>query len=535
MAKNHRYFILAGLSGLLLALAYPGWSFNLGFLAWIGFIPLIYCLNAHKNCFWAGFMVGLVYFLIIFRWLWSVYPLDTLGIQSKLASLIIIFIVYIISSAGMAVFWGLFGLAFGRFIKSQPLITGCQLLVAPAIFTLLEYARSFGFGLLWAGSGTLFGPHWTLGSPAYALAGNNLALKLSSYVGIYGIVFLIILANLLFFKILAKKNLRGAGIIALIILLVTLGPKLLNQKLPPSGSEINFAIIQTSQPTRILPTSKEMLNAFKEQLELLNRVAKEHPESQLIIFPEASDFFKNLSLFLIGTQIPNYFSNLFKEPRLIVAGARIIDTDNRAYSRVFALDTKKDIIGFHDKRLLTPEGEFLSYPTRLMVNLLSKTKVSEFGELRELSVGKNDVSTVNFRNQFSVAPIVCSELLSPGLVRQTTQGTDIIVEMASYGIFHGSTVLAKQNLASAQFRAAEAQRPLVAASNMGLSYVIDNKGNVRFIAQNKDPQILTGGIALNAQKSWYNKVGDLPMILASLALAVSFSLLTTFRRKEGGS
>ncbi len=95
MAKNHRYFILAGLSGLLLALAYPGWSFNLGFLAWIGFIPLIYCLNAHKNCFWAGFMVGLVYFLIIFRWLWSVYPLDTLGIQSKLASLIIIFIVYI--------------------------------------------------------------------------------------------------------------------------------------------------------------------------------------------------------------------------------------------------------------------------------------------------------------------------------------------------------------------------------------------------------------------------------------------------------
>ena len=84
----------------------------------------------------------------------------------------------------------------------------------------------------------------------------------------------------------------------------------------------------------------------------------------------------------------------------------------------------------------------MSYPTKFIVNLLSKTKVSEFGEIREFSVGKNKVSTVNFRGQFSVAPLVCSELLSPGLTRQTTEGSDVIVGMASYGIFHGSVTLA---------------------------------------------------------------------------------------------
>ena len=555
MAKNYKLLIFAGLSGIILALAFPGWSFNLGFLIWIGLVPLFYALNKGYRPFLTGFIAGLFYFLITFRWFWSIYPLDTMGIQSRFASLIIVFIIYIISSAGMAVFWGLFGTVYSlqfsassKFKKRSWQLISC-LLVIPALFVLFEYARSYGFGLLWAGSGTFFGPHWTMGNLAYALADNNLALKISSYVGIYGIVFLIILANLLFFKILAKKNLRGAGlpvragIVILIILLITLGPKLLKQKPPSSDKKINFALIQTNQPTKISPTPKETLDAFKEQLDLLSRVAKKYPESQLIIFPEASDFFKNLSLFLTGSQIPNYFSNLFKEPKLIVAGARIIDTNDRtpstgsgqAYSRVFALDTKKDIIGFYDKRLLMPGGEFLSYPMRFIVNLLSKTKVSEFGGMREFGVGNKKVSTINFRGQFSVAPLVCSELLSPSLARKTTQGADVIVEMASYGIFHGSGILAKQNLAIARFRAAENQKPLLAASNMGLSYAINSEGNVGFVTQNSEAQILTGSIALNSQKSWYNKVGDLPTILASLALITSFGLLTTFRRIKGGS
>jgi len=538
MAKNYKLLIFAGLSGIILALAFPGWGFNLGFLVWIGFVPLFYALNRGYHPFLTGFVAGLFYFLIIFRWFWSIYPLNTRGIQNDFASFTIIFLVYAISSAGMAAFWGLFGIIFNFqfsiFKKGKiPLIL--RLLVPAATFVLLEYARSYGFGILWAGSGTLFGPHWTLGNLAYALTNNSLALKLSSYVGIYGICFIVIVANFFFLKTLIRKNLRSAGIVILIVLLVTLGPKLLKQRSPSPDKEINFALIQTNQPTKILPTPKETLNAFKEQLDLLTRVAKEHPESQLIIFPEASDFFKNLSLFLTGAQIPNYFSNLFKEPKLIVAGARIIDTNDRAYSRVFALDTKKDIIGFYDKRLLTPEGEFLSYPTKFIVNLLSKTKVSEFGELRELGVGEKKVSTVNFRGQFNVAPIVCSEVLSPGLVRQTTEGSDVIVGMASYGIFHGSVILARQSLANARFRAAENQKPLLAASNMGLSYVTDSGGEIRSTTPNQGAQILTGSIALNSQKSWYNRVGDLPTILVSLVLIISFSLLTIFRRKKGGS
>ncbi len=527
-----------------MALAFPGWNFNLSFLVWVGFIPLFYALanQSRSRSFLTGFIAGLFYFLIIFRWFLSIYPLDTVGMQNKLASLVIVFIIYVISSAGMAVFWGLFGLvasfqflASSKFEKRSWQFVSC-LLVVPALFVLFEYVRSYGFGLLWAGPGTLFGFHWTMGNLAYALTGNNLALKLSSCVGIYGVSFLIIFVNFLFFKIsIGPKKLRAVIMLALAVSLITLGPKLLSRKLPSSNKEISFAIIQTNQPTKISPTPKETLDAFKEQLDLLNRIAKERPESQLIVFPETSDFFKNLSLFLTGSQIPNYFANLFKEPRLIIAGTRIIDTNDRAYSRIFTLDTQKDIIGFYDKRLLMPGGEFLPYSAKSIANLLSKIKVSEFSDIRELGIGEKKVSTVNFRGQFSIAPIVCSEFLAPDLVRKTTLGSDIIVEMASYGVFHGDNALIKQNLAIARFRAAENQKPLLAASNMGLSYAIDGRGNVVFTTQNQGAQILTGEVALNSQKSWYNKVGDLPMILASLALIISFGLLTALRRIKGGS
>jgi apolipoprotein N-acyltransferase len=561
MENSRKYFIAAGLSGLLLALAYPGWPLNLGFLAWIGLMPLFWGIKNLQfyhdrdkiEGFLFGFFAGLVYFLIIFRWFWSIHPLDTLGIQNNLASFVIVLLVYIISSAGMAVFWGLFGLvyslqltAYSKKLGNWKLETGNWklFLLAPVLFVLLEYARSYGFGLLWAGSGTLFGPHWTLGNLTYALANNPLILRLASLVGIYGLTFLVVLVNSALMVIFTRscKNYHGkiVGVLLPVVLTATVLaaveflPKTLwlsKQKAAADNERINFAVIQTNQPTKISPAPKETLNAFKEQLDLLKQVAQRHPESQLIIFPEASDFFKNLSLFLTGAQIQNYFSNLFKEPRLIISGARIVDADSHAYSRVFSLDTQKDIISFYDKRLLTPQGEFLSYPTRFIVNLLSKTKVSEFGALRELSIGKEKISTINFRGQFSAAPLVCSEILSPGLTRKTTQGADIIVEMASYGIFHGNTVLVKQNLAAARLRAAENRKPLITASNMGLSYAIESAGNIAKIAPNQAPQILTGNVAIGPQKSWYNGVGDTLVLLGCLGLLIYFAVFSLARSK----
>ncbi len=435
----------------------------------------------------------------------------------------------------MAVFFGLFSLASGLVLNKlrshgnskSPLLHG---IILASFFVVFEYASAYGFDLIWLGSGTLVGPHWTLGNLAYALADNVLALRSASIVGIYGLTFLIIIINFIFLKILIgkEKSFRHLLIVVLIIVALSLSPKLIKNNHNnhiDQGKQINFAVIQTNQPTRITETAGEKLTSFKEQLSLLSRVAKENTQTQLIIFPEASDLFKNIATFLGPSQIKAYFVNLFKGPTLIIAGTRTVGDNGLVYSRVFGLDSKDGIIDFYDKRLLAPGGEYLPYILRFAINLFSRNKTSWFDELREIAVGNNPVSSINFRNQFKVAPIICSEILSPNLINLTTRGSDIIIAMASYGIMHGNTDLAKQNLANARFRAVENNKPLIAATNMGFSYVIDRHGSIISITSHETSQILTGSLALDSNKPWYNKLGNLPILWASLLIALTISIL----------
>jgi len=514
MAENRKNIFLAAVSGIILGFSYPGSALNLGFFAWFGLIPLFLALKNSKRGFLVGYAVGLVYFLIVFRWYWYFYPLDSLGINSRLLSVIILFFVYAIVSAAMALFWGLFGYFFSK-IKKQKM----EFFAAPALFVLFEFVRSFGFGIVMAGQGTLYGPHWTMGNIAYGLANNFLILKISSFIGVYGILFLIVFANFLLFSLVRGQFKFKFHFIALIIILISLS-YLYRPPIAGDQQKINYTIIQTNEAAKIDPTSKEELDAFKKQLALLNQIATKSPDSVLIVFPEGSDFFKSISNFLTTSQSQTYFGNLFKNSRLVISGVKIIDTDRKAKSRVIALDTKEGIIGYYDKRLLTPGGEFLPYPIEFIVNKISKNTVGQFGRYREFGIGNKSTSKINFQNKFSISPLVCSELLSPDLTRKTIGDGNIIVGMSSTAIYHGADSAIQELLAIARFRAAENAKPLILAANMGRSYAIDDNGKIQNLAKNEDPQILTGSVAFSQEKSWYNKYGDWPILAPTLIMLI---------------
>jgi len=533
MEKNYKYFILAGLGGLILAVAYPGWSasqrLDFGFLVWIGLVPLFWALTKSKSPFWSAYSAGLVYFLIVLRWIWDFYPLDSIGINSHFFSIIALLAFYLITVLAMAAFWGLFGFLFSKTQSSK-----LAIVVIPALFVLIEYARTFGFGLVLAGPGTLFGPHWTMGNFVYGLANNLLILKISSFIGIYGILFCVILANYIFFvssrhhrEFLKHKE----KMLAVLLLIAAIASSYLyHPKIQTSASKINYAVIQTNEASDAFKTPEKQLTEFKEQLALTDQIAKKFPGSQLIVLPEASDFLKNLSTFLSTAQVQKYFSNLFADPHLIISGAKVMGSDNKARSRVFALDSKNGLIGYYDKQLLTPGGEFLPYLFRFAIDIFAKNLATRYQNIREFGIGEKKTSEFDFGKQFSVSSLVCSEILSPDLARKTIGNADMIIGMSSTAIFHGAGHTIKELLAIARFRAAENQKPLLFAANMGLSYAIDNQGIVQKIASNEGPQILTGSIVPDPRRSWYNKVGDTPILLAFLLLISCFSLLTWFRK-----
>lgn len=406
----------------------------------------------------------------------------------------------------MAVFWGFFSFLFFKLKNSlkTPLVP----LLAGGIFVLVEYVRAWGFSFLWAGNGSAFGPHWTLGNPAYLLNFWPILVKTSSFWGIYGIDFIIIffLAGLL---LSFKNNRQNRKIWAAEMLLMFLAvlaagnSSNTNKQATPS---LKVTVIQTKNPTKADYLPEEILNNFGQQNILLRNAAK---NSDIIVFPETSNFSKTVSGFFTADMIEKYFDNLAPKSILVVDSNRVSEPYGLKSKAIF-IDSKNGIAGFYDKKLLTPGGEFLPY--------LLKAPLYFIGSLPknnpEFTAGSGNNIIVYKNNNIKV--LVCSDIISPPLVREG--GFDFILNLNSMSIFRENGLIASQIRALAKFRAAENGKYLVIASNYGRSYVISPYGKIEKSTPETGYQLLTADIVPNKARTWYNKLGDLPILLLSLAI-----------------
>ena len=86
------------------------------------------------------------------------------------------------------------------------------------------------------------------------------------------------------------------------------------------------------------------------------------------------------------------------------------------------------------------------------------------------------------------------------------------------GVFDGNQQIERQLLSMAGFRAAENRKYLIISSNFGRSYVINPLGNIVSSTDSSGYKILTADIVPNKQRTWYNKLGDWPILLLSLVI-----------------
>ncbi|MEK7163810.1 MAG: nitrilase-related carbon-nitrogen hydrolase, partial [Patescibacteria group bacterium] len=283
---------------------------------------------------------------------------------------------------------------------------------------------------------------------------------------------------------------------------------------------LKVVLVQTKRPTKIDYTPEELLSDFRNQLKLLGSATK---EGSIIVFPETSNFSKTLSGFLDFSSAQAYFNNLSSEPLMILDNIRSPEKDGLVSKTIF-INSKNGVAQFSDKRLLTPGGEYLPFIMKWPLWLLNRSIVNSFKYSQEFSKGTH---TENLYFQDRTAKVViCSEILSPGLFRDADY--QFIIGQSSFGMFKGDRQLEYQIMQALRFRAAENRKPAVLASNFGRSYIIDNNGNIIKSTDSNDYQILTADIVPNKGQTWYNKLGDLPILLLSLAV---FGLSVKPRKK----
>jgi apolipoprotein N-acyltransferase len=148
------------------------------------------------------------------------------------------------------------------------------------------------------------------------------------------------------------------------------------------------------------------------------------------------------------------------------------------------LDGDGRLLGSQDKQHLTPGGETLLFLDWLpeMARVPISDWLNEFaGFVPDLQAGAGPVLLpLTWRGgAVRVGVLVCYESIFPEIPRAMVRdGADVLVNVANYGWFTGTPEM-EQALAMAAFRAAELRRPLVLASNNGISAVVGPDGRVR--------------------------------------------------------
>ncbi|TSC91377.1 MAG: Apolipoprotein N-acyltransferase (ALP N-acyltransferase) [Parcubacteria group bacterium Licking1014_17] len=539
MAKYYRFIIPAIVSGLLLVAASAAY---LRYLAWFALVPLLWAIYAaskeNKNkkfLFLLGFAAGAVYFGYTVRWFFSINLAELLG-MSPLLSFVTVAFVWLYSTLAFSLFWGLFSLFLGLELRRQRKWY-FELAIAVSFFAIAEFLRTYFFGVAWLGSGSVLGFHWTIGNLAYLFTDSRLIIWLAPITGIYGITTVIAAANYFLLALYQKRlNINPprryyvAGAVILAALCFVAIPKSKPQNQPSGGQSLEYAIVQANEPSKYDLAPKEQLEIFNSQLELMNKINSADPKVQLVVLPEAVSFIKNISNFLGADQITKYFKKIFPGKEVLtVAPTRFIDENGKFRSRALYIDSQKGYIGFYDKRILSPGGEFIPYILKLPIKLLSPKTVVSFSRTRDLAPGKqNEPKGVDFAGLFRVGSAICSDFFSPGFVRGVAKTSDVIAGLSSTGFLNGNSAMVSQIQANAKLRAAENNTPIILAANTGISYAVDGQGLTAKTAQNKDSELLTGTIYIPRKKTWYNRFGD--WILIPFFCVAVFCLINNFKK-----
>ncbi|MBI5045579.1 MAG: apolipoprotein N-acyltransferase [Candidatus Niyogibacteria bacterium] len=499
---------------LLVSFNYPVFWW-LGFLAIAPFIGWIYQAENAKKVFIGGLVFGLIFMGGVISWFWNAYPLNWVGINSASAAIALIFFIWSLSSAVFAVFIALWAAVFWKYKRN----TVADLFIAPFLWVIFEYARSFAFSIFWAGPGALYGAHWSMGFLGYILTANTALLQLAGFGGIYFLSFVVILSNILiygvwrlgrngFFSLLKNKIIFVFAI--LFIAAILSGLNYLSVKSASPRERMVAALVTTNVPATF-GVSFEGRGAKLEQLYgLLDKERNGLQNTDLLVFPEHSGFIGAL-----GSPSLLFLKMFLGEDEKLVIDSLPAKSTNQegVYSRMVYLNTEKPneaVNNYYDKLFLMPHGEYLPWLTEIAARAVGYSKwAQDFTRNRGFSGGSGISSLGEFRG-IKVGALFCSETISPLLYRElTSKGAEVLVSVSSYAVFHGSPLHFRQILAMAKVRAVENNRYYLQASNFAPSYMLDNHGRLLKSSVRGQDAIIYGEVGVITKKSFYNVLLDL--------------------------
>jgi len=456
---------LAVSSGLLLALSFP--KFDLGFAAWVAFVPLLYAVEdgTPRQVFLYSWIQGLACYIASLYWV--VITLHNFAS----VPLALAVIPMVLLAAVMAIYTGV-AIWAATFIGARlnlPIV-----LTLPITWTALEWVRTyFPIGFPW----NLLG---------YAAYQNLKLIQFAEITGVYGVSALIIFFNAVVYTVLARRSssrVQGIALGVLSALFVaasvfgSLRVKELAQS-APAGS-LKVAMVQGNIPQSIKWDPNFLPSSFQIYTDQSEAAARRGAD--LIIWPEAAAAF----FFQPQNRYPSAFANdEAYRAKLLALAARTGDAflfgapalgveDNRVgfYNRAYMVTGDGQVAAWYDKINLVPFGEYV--PLRSLFGGLVNRVVHGFGDM----FPGHQQTIFDFKGA-RLGVLICYESVFPDLARGAVKrGANILVNITN-DAWYGESSAPYQLLAMAAFRAVETKTPMVRVANTGISAVIQPTGEI---------------------------------------------------------
>ncbi|GGA97818.1 apolipoprotein N-acyltransferase [Agarivorans gilvus] len=421
------------------------------------------------------------------------------------------------------------GLPLWASISLMALLSG-YLALYPALACWLtnkwQAQRGFRFYLLWFPACWLFTEwlrSWVLTGfpwlqPGYSQINSPLA-NIAPLFGVYGVTWLVLLAAGAGLLVLRSQAPKMRGLAGLLLLgPFILGSLFSQHSWTTTQAPVNVALVQGNVPLDIkwLPQNRSAsLSQYQQQTLALN-------EADIIVWPESAiaaleyeviDFLHHMD------------SQLLSKQQALVAGviAHNLQT-NQYYNALVALGQQSSESGAasayyyespnrYYKNHLLPIGEFVPFedllrPLAPYFNL----PMSSFAR------GSAQQNNLQLKGHHWLAAI-CYEIAFGELLRpQLTEDTDTIVTVSNDAWF-GTSIGPQQHLEIAQMRALEFGRPVVRATNTGVTAFIDRFGQIEQRAPEYQKLTLSAAVTPATGFTPYQRLGLWPI---SLIIVIGF-------------
>lgn len=268
----------------------------------------------------------------------------------------------------------------------------------------------------------------------------------------------------------------------------------------PVDGPVRVAMVQANIPLAV----KWEPEWRQEIVNLYVRLSVAHREADLIIWPETA-----VPAYL-GELEDGFLPGLQKLARAEgqaflfgVVEERGADRDRRIYNSVVSVG---DEIGVYRKRHLVPFGEYLPLSS-LLEWLLDYLQIP----MSSFSSWEERQAPLAAAGQKIGVSICYEDVFGEEVIRALPQAT-VLVNVSEDAWF-GESLAPHQHLQKARMRALESGRPLVRATNTGVTAAIDHHGRLIARAPPFTRQVLTADIQPMRGATPYVRGGNLPVVL----------------------